>query len=153
MSDPTATTEPRLTVRCQFCQSWNRILASRVTHKPKCGKCSRPVLLDRPYLLDDETFSRSINESDIPMLVDFYADWCGPCKMMAPFVDQLASEYQGRALIAKLDTDRSQTTAGSFGIRGIPTTIVFSGGREVARASGALPLAGLKALLAKAGAA
>ena len=139
-----------LTVRCQFCQSWNRIAAGRVADKPKCGKCGRPTLLDRPLLLDDETFSRSINGSDIPVVVDFYADWCGPCKMMAPFVDQLAVEYRGRALVAKLNTDLSQRTAGSFGIRGIPTTIVFRDGREVARESGALPLAGLKQLLARA---
>ena len=140
-----------ITLRCQFCQTWNRVASSRIADKPKCGKCARPMLLDRPVALDDETFARSIGDSTIPVFVDFYADWCGPCKMMAPLVDQLASEYQGRVLIAKLDTDRSQRTAGSFGIRGIPTSIVFLGGKEVGRASGAVPLAGLKQLLAKAG--
>jgi thioredoxin len=84
------------------------------------------------------------------VLVDFYADWCGPCKMMAPFVDELAREKQGAALIAKLDTDRAQRTAQQFDIRGIPTTIVFKGGKEVARQSGAMPKPGLEALLARA---
>ena len=117
---------------------------------PKCGKCAKPVLLDRPMKLDDETFARTISETDIPVLVDFYADWCGPCKMMAPFVDELAREQTGKALIAKLDTDRSQRTAGGFNIRGIPTVIVFKRGKEVARQTGAVPKAALAQLLAKA---
>ena len=81
------------------------------------------------------------------MLVDFYADWCGPCKMMAPAVESLAREMVGRALIAKLDTDHAQRTAARFQIRGIPTSIVFSGGKEVSRQTGALPLATLRAML------
>lgn len=109
------------------------------------------MLLDRPLHLDDETFARTLNETGVPVAVDFYADWCGPCKIMAPVMDQLASLYQGRALVAKLDTDRSQRTAGAFGIRGIPTTIVFVRGKEVARQSGAIPLEALKTLLASAG--
>jgi thioredoxin 2 len=146
----TTTTQARLTVRCQFCQAWNRIEASRAADRPKCGKCSTPILLDRPFKLTDETFDRTIAESDVPVLVDFYADWCGPCKMMAPFVDQIASERIGRALIAKLDTDRNPATARRFNIRGIPTTIVFAGGKEVAQQSGALPKAGLDGLLDRA---
>jgi thioredoxin len=108
------------------------------------------MLLDRPIHLDDETFARTVNESDVPILVDFYADWCGPCKMMAPFVDELAHETQGRALVAKLDTDRAQRTASGFNIRGIPTVIVFKGGKEIARQTGAAPKATLVQLLAKA---
>jgi thioredoxin 2 len=108
------------------------------------------MLLDRPIKLDDESFSRTIAETDVPVLVDFYADWCGPCKMMAPFVDELARETQGRALVAKLDTDRAQRTAGGFNIRGIPTTIVFKDGKEVARQTGAIPKAALTQLLARA---
>ena len=141
----------RVTLRCQFCGTWNRVDAARAADRPKCGKCTKPLLLDRPVALDDESFQRTIEGSEIPVLVDFYADWCGPCKMMAPFVDQVASRHQGRALVAKLDTDRSQRTAAAFQIRGIPTTIVFKGGREVARQTGAVPLAGLEQLLAKAG--
>ena len=94
------------------------------------------MLLDRPFPLNDETFARTIESAEVPVLVDFYADWCGPCKMMAPSVDELAATYQGRALVAKLDTDRAQRTASGFNIRGIPTTIVFKGGREVTRQTG-----------------
>ena len=141
----------KLTVRCLFCNTWNRIEASKVTDGPKCGKCAKPILLERPLPLNDETFSRTIEESDLPVAVDFYADWCGPCRMMAPAVDALAAHLQGKALVAKLNTDHSARIAGSFNIRGIPTTIVFKGGREVARQSGAMPLEGLKQLMTRAG--
>ena len=140
----------KLTLRCQFCETWNRIDASRAADKPKCGKCGKPMLLDRPIKLDDETFQRTLAEAEIPVLVDFYADWCGPCKMMAPFVDELAAKYVGRALVAKLDTDHAQRAAAPFGIRGIPTTIVFRDGKPVAQKAGAMPLAGLEELLKKA---
>jgi thioredoxin 2 len=136
----------RITVRCQFCATWNRVVAERASDRPKCGKCGKPMLIDRPIPLNDETFGRTIAESDIPVMVDFYADWCGPCKVMAPAVDQLAVEKQGKLLVAKLDTDRSPKTAQSFEIRGIPTVIVFQGGKEARRASGAMPLKALQQL-------
>jgi len=151
METDTKTVTQKLTVRCQFCNTWNRIDATKVTAGPKCGKCAKPILLERPIALDDETFTRTINESDLPVAVDFYADWCGPCRMMAPAVDALAAHLQGKALIGKLNTDHSSRTASGFNIRGIPTTIVFRGGKEVARQSGAIPLEGLKQLVAKAG--
>ena len=135
----TTTDTKHLTLRCQFCETWNRIDAARAADRPKCGKCGKPMLLDRPFPLDEETFARTIEGAEVPVLVDFYADWCGPCKVMAPSVDEIAATYQGRALVAKLDTDRAQRTAMSFNIRGIPTTIVFKGGKEVARQSGAVP--------------
>ena len=144
--DANAAPAHRITVRCQFCETWNRVVAERAADRPKCGKCGRPMLVDRPILLTDETFSRTITESEIPVLVDFYADWCGPCKMMAPAVDQLASENQGKILVAKLDTDRSPRTAQSFGIRSIPTVIVFESGREARRGTGAMPIRGLQQL-------
>ena len=136
----------RITVRCQFCETWNRVVAERAADRPKCGKCGKPMLVDRPIALNDETFARTIAESEVPVMVDFYADWCGPCKIMAPSVDQLASETQGKLLVAKLDTDRSQRTAQSFDIRGIPTVIVFEGGKEARRSTGAMPLPRLRQL-------
>ena len=138
------------TLRCQFCLSWNRIDVARAADRPKCGKCGKPMLLDRPVMLDDESFARTIAESQVPVLVDFYADWCGPCKMMAPSVDQLAANYSGRAIVAKVNTDLAQVATGPFGIRGIPTTIVFQGGREAARQSGAMPYQMLAGMLDKA---
>ena len=138
----------KLTIACPRCAAWNRIRADRVIDGPKCGKCGEACQLDHPLLLNDQTFARTIAENELPVLVDFYADWCGPCRMMAPMVEQLANEWKGRAIIAKLDTDRSPVSAGGFGIRGIPTTIVFRGGKESGRQVGAVPKAGLERLLA-----
>lgn len=141
------TMDKKATLRCQFCASWNSVDLTRAADRPKCGKCGKPMLLDRPIHLDDDSFARTIAESKVPILVDFYADWCGPCKMMAPAVDQLAANYTGKALVAKLDTDASQKTSMSFNIRGIPTSIVFDEGKEIARQSGAIPYATLAAML------
>jgi thioredoxin 2 len=109
------------------------------------------MLLDRPVLLDDESFARTVEGSDVPVLVDFYADWCGPCRMMAPFMDQLAAKVTGRALVVKVDTERARQVAAQYDIRGLPTVAVFANGSEVARQMGAMPLQGLEQLLAKAG--
>ena len=137
----------RVTLQCQFCHTWNRVDASRAADRPKCGKCSKPMLLDRPWPLTEETFDRTIKETEIPVLIDFYADWCGPCKMMAPYVDEVARDYQGRALVAKLNTELAPETSTGLGIRGIPTVIVFKGGKEVARNTGAVRKAELEKLL------
>jgi thioredoxin 2 len=151
---PTDTTSSAgLTIRCDACQTWNRIDAAKAADGPKCGKCGNSIPLDHPIVLSDDTFTRTVSQTGVPVFVDFYADWCGPCRMMAPAVDALAAEAKGAALIAKLNTDTSPLTAGGFNIRGIPTSIVFQHGKEVARQSGALPLEGLKQLLSRAGAA
>lgn len=138
---------PSLTLRCQFCDTWNRVDAEKAAQRPKCGQCSRFLLLDRPYPLFEDSFARTIAEAEVPVFVDFYADWCGPCKQMAPAVDELALRHVGKVLIAKLDTDRAQATSQGLGIRGIPTVIVFKDGKEAARASGAMPVAELEKLL------
>jgi thioredoxin 2 len=149
-TNTTTNATKRVTVQCQFCQTWNRVDTTRVVDRPKCGKCSRPMLLDRPVPLTEETFDRTIRESEVPVLVDFYADWCQPCKLMAPFVDEVAAAYQGRALVAKLNTDRAQRTSNGLGIRGIPTTIVYRDGKEVARHTGAMRRQELEGLLKQA---
>jgi len=143
---PASNKTAKLTLRCQFCETWNRVDAARATDRPKCGKCSRPLLLDRPYVLTDETFARTIAEAEVPVLVDFYADWCGPCKQMAPAVDQLAAKHQGTLLVAKLNTDKAPITSKSHQVQGIPTVIVFDHGLVLARHSGVLPLPALEQL-------
>lgn len=136
-----------LTLRCQFCETWNRVDASRAGDRPKCGKCARFLLLDRPWILREDSFARTIAESELPILVDFYADWCGPCKAMAPAVDQLAAKYQGSLLVAKLNTDQAPNVSQQYQITGIPTVIIFRGGREAMRQSGAVPFAALEQLV------
>ena len=136
-----------LTLPCSACGRWNRIAATRMSNGPRCGVCGTPMQLDHPVLLTDDSFDRVIRETTIPVLVDFYADWCGPCRMMAPAVEELARGSAGTALVAKLDTDAAPRTASRFQIRGIPTVIVFRNGREARRETGVLTLAGLRGLL------
>jgi thioredoxin 2 len=143
-----ATTAARkVTLACPHCGRLNRLDMSRAHEGPKCGECAKPFLLDRPVHLRDDDFARVIGDAQVPVLVDFYADWCGPCKMMAPILDELALARVGTVLIAKLDTDRNQQTAARFGISSIPTLIVFKGGKEVDRQIGALPRPRLEAVL------
>jgi thioredoxin len=95
----------------------------------------------------DAGFERVVSGTTVPVLVDFYADWCGPCKMMAPLLDDIAREHRGTAVVAKLDTDRNQQTAARFGIRSIPTLIAFRDGREATREIGVVPKARIEAML------
>ena len=138
----------RVTVSCQFCLTLNRVDVTRVKHSPKCGNCGRPILLDRPIKVTDDDFRKVIGGSEVPVLVDFHADWCAPCKIMAPVLDDFANAHIGEALVAKLDTDMNQKTAQRFDIRSIPTLIVFKDGVEVDRRIGAVNREQLEKLLA-----
>jgi thioredoxin 2 len=135
------------TVACPFCDTLNRVDLARIEQHPKCGKCGKPILLDRPIAVSDANFAQVTTDSTVPVVVDFYADWCGPCKIMAPLLDDAARRRAGQLLVVKLDTDRNPVTGPRFGIRGIPTLIAFKNGKEVARRVGAVPPAELDAFL------
>jgi thioredoxin 2 len=127
-----------ITMGCPFCGRLNRIDAGRVADRPRCGECRRPLLVDRPVKVGGEAFDAVSGGTDVPVLVDFYADWCGPCKVMAPLLDDLAAARAGELLVAKLDTVRDPALSARFGIRGIPTLILFRDGREASRSTGAI---------------
>ena len=133
-------------VPCPFCSAVNRVDLARLTAGPKCAKCGKPLRLDRPQKVGDQDFERVITGSTVPVLVDFYADWCGPCRMMAPVLDDLAQRRAGEVLVVKLDTDANPVTASRFGIRGIPTVIAFQGGHERSRQVGMADLNALEGL-------
>jgi thioredoxin 2 len=134
-------------VSCIFCDKANRVDLARLSAGPRCGECGRPILLDRPHKVTDADFDRTVKGSSVPVLVDFYADWCGPCRIMAPTLDELAQRRTGELLVLKLDTDANQATASRFGIRGIPTLIAFKGGQESGRHVGLADMKALEALV------
>lgn len=140
----------RAVVRCPFCTTLNRVDLARADHHPKCAECGKPILVDRPLAIAEGDIDRIVSESEVPVIIDFHADWCGPCKAMAPMFDELARERRGQALILKLDTDRNPNATRRFGVRGIPTMILFRDGKEVAREVGAVPRDRLRALLDRA---
>jgi thioredoxin 2 len=134
-------------VICVFCATPNRVDLSRLSEGPRCGKCGRPILLDRPLPVTDAPFDQVIKGSSVPVVVDFYADWCGPCKIMAPVLDEFARQHTGEVLVLKLDTEANPATPARFGIRGIPTLIVFEHGNEARRQVGAVQAADLEKLV------
>lgn len=143
----TQTAPLKATVACAACGRLNRVDLARAADRPKCGACGRPIALDRPLHLTDDSFDRVLADAPVPVVVDFYADWCGPCKMMAPVFEKSAAERMGGVLFAKVDTDRNPRVAQRFNIASIPTLITFRGGRETARRMGALPKQQLDALV------
>ena len=145
MSNATASTQA--TVNCSSCGTLNRVDLARLEDRPKCATCGQPLQLDRPQATSGEALDRIVAGSDVPVLIDFYADWCGPCRFMGPVLDQFARDRAGEVLVAKLDTERDSDVALRFGIRGIPTLILFSDGREVARRVGVVLRSELDALL------
>jgi thioredoxin 2 len=137
---------PRGVVACAFCSTLNGVDLTKLSNGPKCANCHRPILLDRPIMATASSFDRMVNGTTVPVLVDFYADWCGPCHMMAPTIDDFAKRQMGNVLVLKLDTDANPTIAGRYGIRGIPTVIAFDRGQERRRHVGVANLEVLQSL-------
>jgi thioredoxin len=134
-------------VGCPFCSTLNRVSLGRLDDRPKCAECQKPLLLDRPVHATDDELAKVIIGATVPVIVDFFADWCGPCKMMAPVLDELARERAGELLVVKVNSDQNPVSPQHYGVRGIPTLIVFRDGQETGRQVGFAPKAQLVQLL------
>ena len=131
-----------LLIRCSECGAANRVPREKIEQglKPKCGRCKSPLhVQSAPVTVTDASFAAEVERSPLPVLVDAWAAWCGPCRMIAPVIDELAGELAGRVKVAKLNVDENPATASRFGLRSIPTLLVIKGGREVDRVIGVQP--------------
>ena len=128
----------RLHVACAHCRATNRVPTARLTHDPVCGRCGKPLLDGRPIELTDANFDAVTSRTGLPVLVDFWAPWCGPCVAMAPQFERASQQLKGRVLFAKVNSDDNPVTSRRFAIRSIPTLVRLDAGREVARQAGAL---------------
>ena len=135
---------------CPSCAAINRIPADKQNLQGQCGKCKQALFNSQPIELNDADFQRFIDKNELPVLVDFWAEWCGPCKMMAPIFKDVCGDMQHQLRFAKVDTEKAQLVSQRYAIRSIPTLILFKGGKEVDRLAGALPAPQLKQWIATA---
>ena len=129
-------------IRCPSCGATNRVPPEKLGQglQPVCGRCKSPLLADsKPVTVTDATFSAEVERSPLPVLLDLWAPWCGPCRMIAPMVEELSAEMAGRVRVAKLNVDENPATAARFNVRGIPTLLVLKAGQEVDRIVGVQP--------------
>jgi thioredoxin 2 len=139
----TEITVPKMHLVCTHCNATNRVPADKLQAELNCGKCQAPLLTAHPDNLGEIAFNAQMIKSDLPIVVDFWAPWCGPCRMMAPAYEKVSQDMQGRARFVKVNTEVEQGLAAKFNIRSIPTLAVFSGGSEIARHPGAMSAADL----------
>ena len=130
-------------VVCPHCGGVNRVPVQRLGEGARCGRCKEPLFEGRPREIGGAAFQTQVSRSDIPLLVDFWAPWCAPCRMMAPAFEQAARQLEPQMRLLKVNTEEQQALGAQFGIRSIPTMVLFAGGREVARMSGALDANGI----------
>lgn len=123
---------------CSHCEGINRIPLQRLKDNPSCGKCKKNLTIGTPKELNDVNYIKFSTKNTLPIVIDFWAEWCGPCKMMAPAFSDAAKDLEGVAVLAKLNTETAQRTAAKFAIRSIPTMIIFKGGNEISRQSGVM---------------
>jgi len=136
-------------ISCPQCNTTNKLPKSRLVDKPKCGKCKQPIFNAKPIELNAGNFSKQVMLNEIPVLVDCWASWCGPCMQFAPIFEACAAQFEPHIRLLKLDTEKEQGIAANWSIRSIPTLILFKAGKEVARTSGVMPLNELKNWLSK----